>query len=52
MADITKCSGIGCDLKDSCYRFTANASEFRQAYFMNIPIKKNQTCDYYWKDEK
>jgi len=49
MADITKCSGIGCDLKDNCYRFTAKASEFRQAYFFNVPIKENQTCNYYWK---
>jgi len=31
MADITKCKGEGCPIKESCYRFTAEASELDKA---------------------
>jgi len=48
MADITKCSGKGCALKDMCYRFTAPGSE-RQAYFTTPPIKDNE-CEMFWGD--
>lgn len=34
MADITKCKGINCPVKDSCYRYTAKDSEYRQSYFV------------------
>lgn len=47
MADITKCKGEHCLLKDKCYRYTAKDSEYRQAYFMEIPIK-NGICEMYW----
>ena len=33
------CSGQDCPLKETCYRFTATPSEFRQSYFLNIPYK-------------
>jgi hypothetical protein len=46
MADITKCNGIGCHLKEKCYRFTAKADEY-QSYFLESPIK-NGVCDMYW----
>ena len=39
MPDIAKCEGTGCSLKETCYRFTATPSEFRQSYFLNIPYK-------------
>lgn len=45
MADITKCDGKGCDLKEKCYRFTANDG-FVQSYFVNPPIVDN-VCDYF-----
>ena len=51
MADITMCSGKGCDLKDKCYRFTAPKSEFRQSYFCEPPIKDGK-CDMYWDNTK
>jgi hypothetical protein len=51
MADITKCDGDGCPRKETCYRFTAEASELRQSYFMNAPIKEDNTCEYYWPNE-
>jgi hypothetical protein len=47
MADITMCSGEGCSVKESCYRFKAPVNEFRQAYFMGVP-GKDETCNYYW----
>jgi hypothetical protein len=47
MADITKCKGEGCPIKESCYRFTAEASDFRQSYFLTPPFD-GKTCDVYW----
>jgi hypothetical protein len=47
MADITKCTGEGCPIKESCYRFTAQASEFRQSYFFTPPFD-GKTCEMYW----
>lgn len=49
MADITKCSGEGCEQKKFCYRFTALASKYRQAWFTNPPIDSNGYCDEYWE---
>ena len=49
MADITKCNGEGCHKKETCYRYTAPSSEYRQSYFVIVPIKDNKTCDEYWE---
>ena len=46
MADITKCKGTYCPIKESCYRFTAQKSEL-QSYFLESPIKENGKCDMY-----
>ena len=46
MADITKCEGTNCHIKESCYRFTAKASDY-QYYFIESPIKDGK-CDMYW----
>jgi hypothetical protein len=47
--DGTKCEGIDCPLKETCYRFTAKDNEFRQAYFTETPYnKKTKKCDYLW----
>ena len=46
MSDITKCSGADCDLKLTCYRFTAHPS-MHQYYFFTPPIE-NGKCEYYW----
>ena len=49
MADITKCDGVGCPLKETCYRFTAKDNEFRQAYFIETPYnKEKENCEYLW----
>ncbi len=43
------CKGIDCPLKESCYRYTAKPSEFRQSYFVNPPYSfANKSCDMYW----
>jgi len=47
MTDITKCTGEGCALNETCYRFTAPA-EMYQSFFMTPPIKDGK-CEYYWK---
>ena len=48
MADISKCEGIGCPHREKCYRFTAPADEYLQAYFVDPPIKADGTCDMFW----
>ncbi len=57
MADITKCQGTGCIVKDSCFRYTYTAPDGEmQSYFAEPPLKASQqhdgmTCEYYWKNE-
>jgi hypothetical protein len=52
MADITKCTGKDCKLKESCYRYIAKESEFRQAYFAESPINKDGFCNMYWSENQ
>ena len=51
MPDITMCNGQGCELKETCYRYTATPSKYMQSYFTETPIK-NGECEYYWQDAK
>jgi len=46
MPDITMCNGANCDLKDSCYRYTAS-EDLYQSYFMTPPIQDGK-CEMYW----
>ena len=46
MADITKCKGTDCPLKETCYRFLAMEG-LRQSYFKDVPFK-DEKCEYYW----
>jgi len=48
MPDITMCNGVGCEIKEICYRYKATPSEFMQSYFFTAP-NKGLECDYYWK---
>ena len=51
MADITKCSGKDCPVKEKCSRFTAEDSEYGQSYFVDPPfeiVDNGFTCDMYW----
>ena len=45
MPDISLCSGEGCPMKDTCYRFVAKPGEW-QSYFTAPPIKDG-ACDKY-----
>jgi hypothetical protein len=47
MADISKCKGTDCPVKENCYRFTAKSDDFYQSYFTEPPIKDGK-CDMYW----
>lgn len=50
MADIAKCKGDGCPLKENCYRHQAKSNEFWQSYFAIVPYdEKRGTCDHYWR---
>ncbi len=52
MADITKCNGKNCPLKEDCYRFTAPSNKYRQSYFVETPkLKKNGVCEEYWNNK-
>lgn len=51
MPDITMCLGEGCPQKDKCYRFTATPSEWRQSYFLGLPMKEDETCEHYWDNK-
>jgi hypothetical protein len=51
MPDITMCEGKGCELRSTCYRYTAEPSKYRQSYFIEPPIKDGE-CDEYWEDPK
>lgn len=51
MADITCCSGKGCDLKEKCYRYTAPKSQYMQSYFTNPPKDEKGNCEYYWDNK-
>ena len=53
MPDVSMCSGENCPLKNSCYRFTAKPSEYRQAYFMQVPYNhEEKKCDHYWGNKE
>jgi hypothetical protein len=52
MADITKCKGINCPVKDNCYRYTARDSGLHQSWFVDDNVGKmvdnKFSCDVYW----
>lgn len=50
MADITMCNGDECNVKNSCYRYTATPNPFRQSYFNGIPIVDDK-CNHYINDK-
>jgi len=51
MSDITKCTGVSCDKRKECYRFTAKGS-YRQSWFMNPPVNvKTQDCEMFWQND-
>jgi len=51
MSDISKCTGKGCHLKESCKRYKAKDNDFRQAYFTEPPFKEG-TCHMFWGESQ
>jgi len=47
MPDITMCSGKNCEMREICYRYTAEPSKFRQSYFLDTP-NDGLECEYFW----
>jgi hypothetical protein len=52
MADISKCEGTNCPLKENCYRFTAIANKYYQAYIEPPYNKEEKKCEYFWDKTK
>ena len=48
MPDIAMCKGDNCPSKQTCYRFLATPSEYRQSYFYPTPTIVDKKCDEYW----
>jgi len=49
MADITKCNGTNCPVRENCYRYTA-IDGIHQPYF-SVPLEEVGTdCEYFIGD--
>lgn len=47
MADICKCDGANCPLKENCFRYKVK-DDIYQTYFLYTPFK-NGVCEYFMK---
>lgn len=51
--DISMCADNECPVRETCYRFKAKPSEYRQSYGefdrLNNPGIAEGSCSYYWK---
>lgn len=51
--DISMCEGDNCPLAFNCYRRTAEANPYYQAYFTTVPWdEEKKECSYYLPNEK
>ena len=52
MADMSKCIGTDCPLKESCYRYTAPESEIWQSWLSVVWYDKTTNkCELWWNNE-
>lgn len=51
MPDISMCMSKYCPIRESCYRYTAIPSEYRQSYADFSYNKELKKCEYYWNNE-
>lgn len=51
MADIAKCEDNLCPSKETCYRYTAPASEYYQSYGKFNREEDAYNCDMYWDNK-
>ena len=47
MPDISMCHDKTCTKRKDCYRYRAQANEFRQSYFMGSPKNEDGSCDHH-----
>jgi hypothetical protein len=52
MADISMCLGKKCKIKETCYRYRAEADKFWQSYSEFDPGKDGKSCLDYWNCEQ
>ena len=49
MPDMSICTGEECPLRNTCYRYRANASTLMQYYFTEVPYNvEEDKCDFYY----
>ena len=49
MIDISKCSGSGCNQKESCYRYIAKPKKFGQSWIAPPIVREGESCPAYSK---
>ncbi len=49
MSDISKCEGVNCRIKKSCFRFTAPINELYQSWSNFEYNQQTRMCDFYWE---
>ena len=49
MPDIAMCKNNDCPIKEDCYRYTAIADEYWQAY---AEFEYKDGCDYFWRNTR
>ncbi len=60
MPDITMCKGIHkdsgeermCPQKTKCFRHVAKEDSYRQVWFVNAPLKPDNSCDHFMSIHK
>ena len=50
--DITMCKDNNCLLKDNCLRFKGEPNKYQQSYFLESPLKSDNTCEYFYEIKK
>lgn len=49
MTDITMCRNVDCTIKETCYRFLAEPSEYQAFFVMDKKVETEDDCNHYWK---
>lgn len=52
MPDIAMCEGKFCKKRNTCYRFTATPSLYRQSYIVVGKKEQQGDCSYYFPNQK
>lgn len=49
MTDITMCKNVDCAIRETCYRFLAEPSEYQAYFVINKVVNTEDNCNHYWK---